>query len=69
MTVGCVGFVHENSAPDGPPNPGVNADTDRETVECPDETSHVRITRASTGNEFLFECYGDRDNDRRVSRR
>jgi hypothetical protein len=45
------------------------ADTNRETVECPDETSHVRITRASTGNEFLFECYGDRDNDRRASRR
>jgi hypothetical protein len=43
------------------------ADTDRETVECPDETSHVRITRASTGNEFLLECYGDRD--RRASRR
>jgi hypothetical protein len=37
------------------------ADTDEETVECPDETSHVRITRASTGNEFLFECYGNRD--------
>lgn len=37
------------------------ADTDEDTVECPDETSHVRITRASTGNEFLFECYGDRD--------
>jgi hypothetical protein len=45
------------------------ASTDRETVECPDETSHVRITRASTGNEFLLECYGDRDNNRRVSRR
>jgi hypothetical protein len=37
------------------------SDTDEETVECPDETSHVRVTRASTGNEFLFECYGDRD--------
>jgi hypothetical protein len=37
------------------------ADTDRETSECPDDTSHVRITRASTGNEFLLECYGERD--------
>ena len=37
------------------------SDTDEETVECPDETSHVRVTRASTGDEFLFECYGDRD--------
>lgn len=37
------------------------SDTDEETVECPDQTSHVRVTRASTGNEFLFECYGDRD--------
>ena len=41
------------------------ADTDRETSECPDDTSHVRITRASTGDEFLLECYGDRDRDRR----
>ena len=39
------------------------ADADRESVECPDRTSHVRITRASTGDEFLLECYGD--NDRR----
>jgi hypothetical protein len=39
------------------------ADTERETSECPDDTSHVRITRASTGDEFLLECYGD--NDRR----
>ena len=42
------------------------AETDRNTAECPDETSHVRITRASTGNEFLLECYGD--TDRRASR-
>jgi hypothetical protein len=47
---------------------GANA-TDRETAECPDDTDYVRITRASTGNEFLLECYGDRDRDRRVSRR
>ncbi|HUQ51691.1 MAG TPA: hypothetical protein VM692_05685 [Gammaproteobacteria bacterium] len=47
------------------------ANTDRNTVECPDETEYVRITRATTGNDFLLECYGDRDNDRdrRVSRR
>ena len=37
------------------------ADTDRNVAECPEETSHVRITRASTGDEFLFECYGDVD--------
>jgi hypothetical protein len=32
---------------------------EREAVRCPDETSHVRVTRA-TGNDFLLECYGDR---------
>lgn len=37
------------------------ADADRNTAECPDETSHVRITRATTGDEFLLECYGDTD--------
>lgn len=37
-----------------------DAQADRETIECPDATSHVRITRASTGDEFLLECYGDR---------
>ncbi len=37
------------------------ADTDRDSVQCPEETTHVRITRATTGSEFLFECYGDRD--------
>jgi len=37
------------------------ANADRETVECPEDTTHVRITRASTGDEFLLECYGDRD--------
>ena len=44
------------------------ADTDRNTAECPEETSHVRITRASTGNEFLLECYGDTDSSRRARR-
>jgi hypothetical protein len=43
------------------------AAADRESVECPDSTSHVRITRASTGDEFLLECYGD--SDRRSSNR
>jgi hypothetical protein len=37
------------------------ADADQESAECPDQTSHVRITRATTGDEFLLECYGDRD--------
>ena len=37
------------------------ANTDRNTFECPEDTSHVRITRDSTDNEFLLECYGDRD--------
>jgi hypothetical protein len=41
------------------------ADADRERIECPDDTSHVRITRGSTGDEFLLECYGDRDSNRR----
>ena len=35
------------------------ASTERETIECPDDTSWVRITRAA-GNDFLIECYGDR---------
>ena len=35
------------------------ASTERETIECPDDTSWVRITRAE-GNDFLLECYGDR---------
>jgi hypothetical protein len=37
------------------------ANAERESVECPEDTTHVRITRASTGDEFLLECYGDRD--------
>jgi hypothetical protein len=31
------------------------------SAECPDDTSHVRVTRELTGSEFLVECYGDRD--------
>jgi hypothetical protein len=45
------------------------ADTERNTLSCPDETSHVRVTRASTGDEFLLECYGDRDGSTRRARR
>jgi hypothetical protein len=37
-----------------------SANTDRDTVECPEDTSHVRITRGA-GDEFVLECYGDRD--------
>ena len=33
--------------------------SERETVNCPDETSYVRITRAE-GDDFLLECYGGR---------
>jgi hypothetical protein len=29
--------------------------------ECPDDTEFVRVTRETTGNEFLLECFGDRD--------
>lgn len=43
-------------------------DTDRNTTECPEETSHLRITRAATGDEFVFECYGDGDAARRARR-
>jgi hypothetical protein len=36
------------------------ADTDTEITECPANTSHVRITRSSADDDFLFECYGRR---------
>ena len=39
---------------------GVASAVERRT-ECPDDTSHVRVTRDLTGNELLLECYGDRD--------
>lgn len=29
-----------------------------ESMECPRDASHVRITRATDGGELLFECYG-----------
>lgn len=41
------------------------AETERDTVECPEDTSFLRITR-SNEDEFLFECYGD--SDRAVTR-
>jgi hypothetical protein len=41
---------------------------EREAVRCPDETSHVRVTRA-TGNDFLLECYGDRSSSTSRARR
>jgi hypothetical protein len=44
------------------------ATADGDSTECPDDTSYVRVTRASTGNEFLLECYGDGDRDRVSSR-
>lgn len=37
-----------------------SASAARNTAECPEETSHVRITRESTGDAFLIECYGER---------
>jgi hypothetical protein len=43
--------------------------TARNTAECPDETSHVRITRDSTGDDFLIECYGDRGSSSSRARR
>ena len=33
--------------------------SERETMECPDDSTHVRITRGSTGDDFVVECYGD----------
>jgi hypothetical protein len=38
-----------------------DSNTERNTSECPEDTSHVRVTRASTGDELLLECYGDSD--------
>lgn len=29
-----------------------------DTMECPAETTHVRVTAAAGGREVLFECYG-----------
>ena len=45
-----------------------SASAERESVRCPDETSHVRVTRA-TGDDFLLECYGDRSSSTSRARR
>lgn len=31
---------------------------DVDSMRCPRGTSHLRITRATSGGELLFECYG-----------
>ena len=46
-----------------------SASTARNTAECPEETSHVRITRDSSGDDFLIECYGDRGSSASRARR
>jgi hypothetical protein len=33
-------------------------------VDCPDDTSHVRITRRAEGSEIALECYGRRGSSR-----
>jgi hypothetical protein len=32
--------------------------TNDDDLNCPDDTSHVRITRPAAGEQFLVECYG-----------
>jgi hypothetical protein len=32
--------------------------TNDDTINCPDDTSHVRISRPASGDDFLLECYG-----------
>jgi hypothetical protein len=32
--------------------------SDADTMRCPQGSSYVRITRATAGDELLFECYG-----------
>jgi hypothetical protein len=44
-----------------------SANTERETIECPEDTSWVRVTRAS-GDDFLLECYGEGSSARRARR-
>lgn len=34
------------------------ASRDIERMSCPEGATHVRITRASVGDELLLECYG-----------
>jgi hypothetical protein len=40
---------------------GESGTDERDEVDCPDATSHVRITREAEGDNFVLECYGDRD--------
>lgn len=37
---------------------GSESSQDSDRVDCPNETSHVRVTRAASGSDVLFECYG-----------
>ena len=46
-----------------------SASAARNTAECPEDTSHVRITRDSTGDDFLIECYGNRGSSSSRARR
>ena len=46
-----------------------SASAARKTAECPEATSHVRITRDSSGDDFLIECYGDRGSSSSRARR
>jgi len=43
------------------------AKTEREKIECPEDTSWVRVTRAA-GDDFLLECYGQGSTTRRARR-
>ena len=39
--------------------------SDAKRIDCPNATSHVRISRAAEGDDTLFECYGSaRSSDR-----
>lgn len=33
-------------------------ESDQDRMDCPDEATHVRITRAVSGGELLVECFG-----------
>ncbi len=34
-----------------------DGDSDSHTVNCPDGTDYVRVTRANDGDDVLFECF------------
>jgi hypothetical protein len=46
-----------------------SASAARKVAECPNATSHVRITRDATGDDFLVECYGNRGSSTSRARR